>query len=131
LHGSEDNAYISKLKEKTNTPIIKAIKIGQPPYEPSLLKQITAVGEEDFTLYDSGAGSAKTFDWDLIKNINAPYFLAGGINLDNIALAIKKLNPYCIDISSGAETDSKKDLKKIKKIIEIANKSLQSNPEGV
>jgi phosphoribosylanthranilate isomerase len=120
LHGGENEEYILKLKEKIFNPVIKAVKIGQPPYEPSLLKQIAAIGKEDFTLYDSGAGSGKTFDWDLIKNIKTPYFLAGGINIENISFAIKKLNPFCIDISGGVETDGKKDLKKIRDIIRAA-----------
>ena len=48
-----------------------------------------------------------------------PYFLAGGVNEDNISDIIKKANPYCIDLSSGVETDGFKDETKIKNVINI------------
>ena len=48
-----------------------------------------------------------------------PFFLAGGINKDNIKSAIDEVKPYCIDLSSAVETNSNKDYNKIKEIMEI------------
>lgn len=47
------------------------------------------------------------------------FFLAGGINKDNIKAAIDEVKPYCIDLSSAVETNSNKDYNKIKEIMEI------------
>ena len=67
-------------------------------------------------------GNAKSFDWSLIKaeKINKPWFISGGININNIEEIRKKLSPYGIDISSGVEDLS--GIKSSKKIIEIVRK---------
>jgi len=75
----------------------------------------------DYILLDSGAGSGKTFDWDQLKSIkfSKPWFLAGGINIKNIKQAFE-LNPFAVDVSSGAETDGIKDRKKILDLVAAA-----------
>ncbi|MDR3000136.1 MAG: phosphoribosylanthranilate isomerase [Fibromonadaceae bacterium] len=82
----------------------------------------------DFVLFDAfkegEAGSTGgMFDWNIIREYDnkKPFFLAGGINILNIKEAIKQ-NPYCIDISSGAEENGKKSLKKIMEITMSLNK---------
>ena len=62
---------------------------------------------------DSGSGSGKAFDWELLKGIKRPYFLAGGLNPENVGEAIKLLHPYGVDVSSGLETCGLKDEKKM------------------
>lgn len=107
LHGDEDDNYINELKKVCSKKIIKAVKV--------------KTGEEiirwrnsqaDWLMFDAGMGEGKTFDWTVLKNFVRPYFLAGGINESNIEQAIK-LNPYCIDVSSGVETNKVKDKQKI------------------
>ena len=74
----------------------------------------------DYLLLDSGKGSGRTFDWNLIRNdLNKDFFLAGGINISNISKAISEFKPYAIDLSSGVETDGFKDEFKIKEIMEV------------
>ncbi|MCL2390659.1 MAG: phosphoribosylanthranilate isomerase [Endomicrobia bacterium] len=115
LHGSESDDYIRNLKDKVNIPIIKAIAVNSTIHS-SLSNLFLKV---DFVLFDSpAAGSGQSFDWNLIKDYQKSFFLAGGINIDNISEALK-LKPYCIDLSSGVETGGVKDFDKIKKIIEI------------
>ena len=67
-------------------------------------------------MFDAGTGEGKTFDWSILNNFIRPYFLAGGINENNIEQAMK-LNPYCIDISSGVETNKVKDKQKILNVV--------------
>lgn len=116
LHGNETNEYIKELKATIDRPIIKAFKIANK-------KDISITNEclADYILLDSGAGDGKVFDWDLIKDINRSYFLAGGLSIDNVSYAIKSLNPYAVDVSSGIETDSIKDKNKMKQFVEIVN----------
>ena len=60
-------------------------------------------------LPDAGAGDGKTFDWDLVKGIRRPYFLAGGLTPENAGQAVRELKPFAVDVSSGIETDGIKD----------------------
>ncbi len=108
LHGSEDNVYIAKLREMAEVPIIQAFKIIDS-YDAGR----AVLSDADFVLLDSGMGTGKTFDWSLIKSINRPYFLAGGISPENAAQAVERFSPYAVDASSSLETDGVKDLSKM------------------
>ena len=110
LHGQEDQKYIQALKEKVDVSIIKAIQIKN---EDSFNEHY----DVDYYLYHHGTGgTGESFDWSMLKEVDKPVFLAGGINLLNIDDALKK-NVYALDVSSGVETDGFKDEKKIKKIV--------------
>ncbi|GHU82260.1 N-(5'-phosphoribosyl)anthranilate isomerase [Clostridia bacterium] len=112
LHGGESEEYISKLKLLSGIKIIKSVQMDNHT-DTAKLSETNA----DFLLLDNGAGGTGTaFDWTLIGNIKKPYFIAGGINTDNIDKAIS-LNPYAIDVSSGAETGGVKDFEKIKALV--------------
>jgi len=115
LHGDEDNSYISGLKMLAgDTAIIKAVSVR----DSSDIVE-TEKYNSDFILLDNGkGGTGEKFDWNLInENIREKIFLAGGINPENISEAVK-LNPYCIDVSSGAETDGFKDRDKIIQLVD-------------
>ncbi|MBR3139251.1 MAG: phosphoribosylanthranilate isomerase [Methanobrevibacter sp.] len=117
LHGNEDENYICDLKKKTQNKlkIIKAIEISQN----TDLSQYDDYNS-DYLLLDSGKGSGKTFDWNLIKkDLKKDFFLAGGLNSSNISQAICEFNPYAVDLSSALEVDGFKDENKIKEIMEI------------
>ena len=117
LHGSESEEFIQELKKKLNqvemnVSVIKAFSIKS--HEDI---ERAARSPADMILLDAGkGGSGETFDWKLLKKIQRPYFLAGGINTDNIDEALLH-KPYGVDIASGSETDGKKDEKKIKELI--------------
>lgn len=129
LHGNEDNAYIYKLRTLTDKTIIKAFPIKTE--EIFLEVRQTAA---DFILLDQGQGSGETFDWSLLgkeaakeiidcNNINKKkWFLAGGLNQNNIEKAVKLFHPYAVDLSSAVETDNFKDEEKVKNIIEIVRR---------
>ena len=108
LHGDEDEAYIAELRKLSDKPIIKALKITSEED----IKRADAISA-DFVLLDSGAGSGMVFNWGLIKGIKRPYFLAGGLNPENVEEAVNTLNPYAVDVSSGIETDGFKDRNKM------------------
>ncbi len=119
LHGLENEEYIKKLKQKSNyrLEIINAIEMSG---EKDLLEYENSLA--DYLLLDSGKGSGKTFDWRLIrKDLKKEFFLAGGLNSENISKAIEEFNPYAVDLSSGVETDGYKDELKIKKVMEEVN----------
>ena len=128
LHGDEDEKYIRNLKDKSieetgkQIPVINAIEIKEgADYDDELLKWRDSAS--DYFILDSGKGSGKTFDWSLLDKESEFFensiFLAGGLNSENLALAIGEFNPFAVDLSSSVETDGFKDEKKIKEIIEI------------
>jgi phosphoribosylanthranilate isomerase len=105
LHGGEDEAYIVKLKALCGVPVIRAARMDR--------EDVPAETSADFLLLDGGAGGlGQAFDWRRVPPGGKPFFLAGGVTADNIRRAAA-LNPYAIDVSSGAETDGTKDLGKI------------------
>lgn len=109
LHGDESQQYIDELRTLTDKPIIQAFQI-------DTMRDIADAKNSaaDFVLLDSGSGGNGTvFDWTLIQNMKRPYFLAGGLSIGNVENAIKMLNPYAVDVSSGIETDGYKDTTKM------------------
>ena len=119
LHGHESEEYISDLKDKTNGEliIINAIEMND---EVDLLQYNDSIA--DYLLLDSGKGSGKTFDWGLIrKDFKKEFFLAGGLDSENVTLAVDEFDPYAVDLSSSLETDGFKDEIKIKEIMEVIN----------
>lgn len=121
LHGNEDTHYINTLKAKVKAPIIKAIRV-------STREDVEKKTDADIILYDAynknlPGGTGETFNWNLLKGKKKSYFLAGGLNAQNIQEAIQQLKPYAVDVSSGVETNGYKDKEKlielVKKIQEV------------
>ena len=80
-------------------------------------------GQEDYILLDQGSGgTGKTFDWMLAGGISRPYFLAGGLGVDNLEKAVHYLSPWAVDLSSSVETNGKKDPEKIRQAVELVRK---------
>lgn len=117
LHGNEDEAYINELRRLTDCVIIKAFCIKNSE-DIALADASTA----DYVLLDSGGGSGNTFDWSHIKEMKRPYFLAGGLNSENVGDAIKELSPYAVDASSSLETDDFKDKEKMMAFVKAVRK---------
>ncbi|MCC2502801.1 phosphoribosylanthranilate isomerase [Bacillus thuringiensis] len=117
LHGDEDNYQIRRL----NIPSIKSLGVTSE----SDMKNAQGY-ETDYILFDSPkekfhGGNGKTFSWELLghmpKELRKKTILAGGLNALNIEEAIRTVRPYMVDVSSGVETEGKKDVEKIKQFI--------------
>ena len=119
LHGGEDEEYIKKLRALSGKPIIKAFLL-KSENDAERAEKSTA----DYILVDSGTGTGKSFDWELLKNISRPYFLAGGLCCENISQAITALDPYAVDVSSGIETNGCKDKNKMAAFVAAVRKEI-------
>ena len=111
IHGTFDEALIPKI----SVPVIRAIQLSAQEAQVS--------SQADYLLFDAPvAGSGQTFDWDLLKDqkIRQDFFIAGGLTVDNVCQARETFQPYALDVSSGVETDGRKDIEKIKAFIEGA-----------
>lgn len=120
LHGSEDEAYLGRLRRLSQKPVIQAFRVE--------LAEDAAKAEQsgaDFVLLDSGAGTGKAFDWELIRNVQRPYFLAGGLDSGNVADGVRLLRPFAVDVSSGIETHGVKDKHKMAAFVAAVRKEDQ------
>ena len=109
VHGSMDDAILQELSQQT----IRAVQVGKDAAHPET--------SADYLLFDAPvAGSGETFNWQELEtqNFTKPFFIAGGLTEDNVADAIRFFHPYAVDVSSGVETNGKKDPEKIKRFIE-------------
>ncbi|GAA4077437.1 phosphoribosylanthranilate isomerase [Amphibacillus indicireducens] len=117
LHGKE--SILTCLKSEV--PVIKALSLQGTDSLEQVLDYLPVV---DYLLLDGPKpGSGQTFDWRLIESIplaRDKMILAGGLTADNVDRAIQEAIPIGVDVSSGVETNGKKDLIKIKQFIQIA-----------
>ena len=121
LHGREDIRYIERLKAvlasvEVQAKIIKAIQV-KSKEDLTLIKEVPA----DMILLDAGMGDGKLFSqeqMELLKSVNRDYFLAGGLNPENVSELLESLHPFGVDVSSGVETEKKKDRKKIRRFVQ-------------
>jgi phosphoribosylanthranilate isomerase len=116
LHGDEDSEYIRRLKKDCDCPVIKVVSVGK-------VLQPLPLGA-DYALFDAASqqrgGSGTRFDWSILQGYGGPpYFLAGGLTPENVREAVRLLAPFCVDVSSGVETDGVKDTKKINEFVRL------------
>jgi len=113
LHGSESPEYVKKL---VGLQVIKAFRVD----DQFAVQQMAAYPVNTFLLdgyvpgYFGGAG--KTFDWEIAQSAKnqGRIILAGGLSPENIFEAVRRVQPYAVDICSGVESHpGKKDLKKM------------------
>ena len=91
---------------------IQAVQVDEGGHVPN--------SQADYLLFDAPvAGSGQTFDWGRLDTtgLAQPFFIAGGLNEDNVARAIQHFSPFAVDVSSGVETDGQKDHEKIRRFI--------------
>ena len=109
VHGQ----VVDKLFENLPCASIQAVQVDGNGHVPN--------SQADYLLFDAPvAGSGQTFDWGQLDTteLAQPFFIAGGLNEDNVARAIQHFSPFAVDVSSGVETDGQKDHEKIRRFIE-------------
>ena len=118
LHGTEDESYLAALRALApGHPLWKAFTLRTPDD----LTAALASGA-DMILLDSSKGTGQTFDWSLLRGVARPFLLAGGLTPENIPRAVRAVHPWGVDLSSGVETDRRKDRDKILAAVAAARK---------
>ena len=121
LHGNESAEQIQTLQQKTGLPVWKALRIGT-------LEELEAAGTNpaDCLILEgkTGAGIGGTgvcADWELLArhSWNRSFFLAGGLQLENVLEAIATVSPTGVDFSSGIEEDGIKSLRRMKQLMTL------------
>lgn len=130
LHGGESPEFIESLrKQLPGVPVWQAFLV-RSAEDLAAARQSTA----DLVLLDNGFGTGEPFDWSLVSGVSRPFLLAGGLTPQNIPQAIERFHPYAVDISSGVETNGKKDAEKIRLAVAAArgggNQNKQNDEKG-
>lgn len=123
LHGDETLEYCSAIER----PVLKVVRIDAGARGDELLRtlegELGAIADAGHTpMLDTVSkgpyygGTGETFDWGLATELarRFDFVLSGGLNPENVSRAIERVGPWVVDVSSGVETDGKKDARKIK-----------------
>lgn len=123
LHGNESAEQIQTLQQKTGLPVWKALRIGT-------LEELEAAGTNpaDCLILEGKTGTGTGIggtgvcaDWELLArhSWNRSFFLAGGLQPENVLEAIATVSPTGVDFSSGIEEDGVKSLRRMKQLMTL------------
>ena len=122
LSGDEKPHYVDEIKNSINKKIIKTFRVKN-----KINAELINSFNSEYIMIDSFndgiyGGTGQSFDLNLADGFdNTKLFLAGGLNEKNVTAAIKKINPFAVDVCSSIEKSSgKKDYEKMKRFIEAA-----------
>jgi phosphoribosylanthranilate isomerase len=121
LHGDEPPELCARLP----LPVVKAVRVGAA----LSLDALSAYQVAAFLLDAPSAGyggSGATFDWSLAEGVAGlgPLILAGGLDPENVAAAVRRVRPYAVDVASGVESaPGVKDVSKMARYIAAAKES--------
>ena len=123
FHGDETRSDCEQIK----LPYYKAIRVKA---DTNLLQYEAEFSSAKALLLDTYSdaafgGTGQVFDWGLVpQNLTKPVILAGGLTAENVALGIKQVRPYAVDVSGGVErTKGVKDVAKIAAFMHAVQKS--------
>ncbi|MDD7971289.1 phosphoribosylanthranilate isomerase [Roseinatronobacter alkalisoli] len=136
LHGHETPARVTALRQRFGLPVMKAVGVAGPED----LAALDAYGKvADQLLVDAKpsadamlpGGNGLSFDWRLIagRRWACPWMLAGGLDAENVAAAIRLTGARQVDVSSGVEiAPGKKDAARINAFISAAQSATNTFP---
>ncbi|WP_251442152.1 bifunctional indole-3-glycerol-phosphate synthase TrpC/phosphoribosylanthranilate isomerase TrpF [Veillonella intestinalis] len=119
--GAQAETTVRALQHHLSIPIWRAVSL-----QSKADLMACESSQADLLLFDTykqgySGGTGETFDWTLLEDCKRPYFLAGGLGTHNIARAIRQVQPYGVDISSGVETNRVKDKIKIEQFLQTVS----------
>ncbi|NQY27529.1 MAG: phosphoribosylanthranilate isomerase [Piscirickettsiaceae bacterium] len=126
FHGDESVEYCAQF----NRPYLKAIRMKEGVELTELAARYSSASALLLDSYQPGVpgGTGQAFDWSMIKDIDKPIILAGGLTVDNIAMAIEQVQPYAVDVSGGVEQS--KGIKEQQKIRAFMHEVMNGGTNG-
>lgn len=124
-------------------PEIEIVQVVHVSGKESIAEAVSLAEYVDAILLDSGSqslkvkelgGTGRTHDWQLSKRIResvkVPVFLAGGLNPDNVADAIRQVGPFAVDVCSGIRTNGQLDGKKLESFFRAVRNANSNQVSG-
>lgn len=132
LHSDIAETEVEKIK--TELPNVKLVRLVHMTKEGDVYSDLSAMKFVDYYLMDSFnlatnqvGGTGLTYNWkkagDIIKTLNKPVFLAGGLNPNNVKQAIADASPFGVDVNSGCKENGSKNADKVKEFVFNAKSS--------
>lgn len=109
LHGDEPPEVCARMPRR----VIKAVRVDGPQALERARHYPACALLLDAHVPDRYGGTGRRFDWSLVRGLDRPVILSGGLTPDNVAQAVRQVRPYAVDVSSGVETDGDKDPRKV------------------
>jgi phosphoribosylanthranilate isomerase len=134
LHGRETPARVAEIRGRFGLPVIKALSVAEPG---DLAKAADYEPVADMLLFDAAptaeatrpGGHGTAFDWQMLsgRQICRPWFLAGGLNPENVSRAIEVSGAEMVDVSSGVEsTPGEKSDSRIAEFVAAAREKVRA-----
>lgn len=126
LHGDESPRTVRRLAQ--HMPVIRAFRVG-PRFRKEDLRRCGDASAFLLDGFDTRArgGTGHTFNWRIANDAKqfGPIILAGGLKKENVATAIREVQPFAVDVCSGVEAvPGKKDARKLRSLM-VAVKEAQ------
>jgi len=124
LCGAEDAAVTAACVR----PVLRAVHVACDDTAVSVTARLHVSAGHALLLDTSDqtlrGGTGRTFDWSIARDLqqNVPLLLAGGLTCHNVSEAVRHVQPFAVDVSSGVETDGVKDLEKIRTFVRLAKR---------
>lgn len=122
LSGGEDDAFVRQV----HRPVIRTVHVGEQmtsfDVDERCVPGVSAALHLDKASAATRGGTGQTFDWDVAADVarHKPFLLAGGLTPENVEEAIRTVEPWGVDVSTGVETDGVKDIEKVRAFIRAA-----------
>jgi len=119
LHGDETPETVAELAR--SLPVFKAFRV-EPDFRLGTLDEYPEAFAYLFDAANTGqyGGTGRTTDWDVARRaaVGRRIILAGGLNAENVAAAVRIVRPYAVDVASGVESKpGKKDHARLREFI--------------
>lgn len=126
LHSDIEETEVEKIKREL--PIVELVRLIHLSKDGKICSNISNMKCVDYYLFDSFnlatnqvGGTGLAYNWikagEIIKTLNKPVFLAGGLNPDNVRTAISQSKPYGVDVNSGCKLNGRKNPDKVKAFV--------------
>ncbi len=132
LHGDETPDFCREARTATGCRVIRAFRVRTAADVAGIAavwSSPAASGAADYFLLDAlvegqVGGTGQRFDWRLVAaaDLPAPVILAGGLTPENVATALTMARPAGVDVSTGVETEGRKDPAKIHRFVEAVRR---------
>ena len=122
LHSSLPPSDVALLRSRICQKVVVAVAADDGGQQAKSYETVADAILLDSMVEGKLGGTGKVHDWDksakIVRSLQVPVILAGGLDPENVVQAIEQVKPYAVDVSSGTETGGRKDPFKVRAFVE-------------